>query len=189
MSVLLSGFVAFGELRSNPTERLVDTLESEAVNTILLPVSYERAFTELEQAIHILSPDTLIMTGVASKRKCISLERIGINIIDAEIPDNDGMGINGTNIDASGADGIFSNIDLQKIYHKYDHKNLLPLEISNTAGSYVCNYLYYKALNQFKNSMDIIFIHVPLTSDDDPNSTIKFQELEMSMRLLVSLMC
>ncbi|EQC47351.1 pyroglutamyl-peptidase I [Bacteriovorax sp. Seq25_V] len=185
MTILISGFVPFGEWKSNPTERLVEELESDNINTILLPVSYDRAFKELENTADILRPDTLIMLGVAGRRKCISLERIAINVIDAEIKDNDGYGLNGLVIEESGPDGIFTNMDLLKIYETYDQSRFLPLEISNTAGTYVCNYLYYRALSKYKNSMNVLFIHVPPTKDEMAESEIIFDDLKESVRSII----
>lgn len=188
MTLLVSGFVPFGQWKSNPTENLVEELESESIRTILLPVSYERAFSELENAIDILKPDTLVMLGLAGDRDCISLERVAINIIDAEIKDNDGKGVKGQSIDADGPDGIFTNINLQKIYECYDQSKFLPLEISNTAGTYVCNYLYYKILKKYKDKIDVIFIHVPPTEENKINSLINFNQLKDSVEILIKLM-
>jgi len=53
----------------------------------------------------------------------------------------------------------------------------LPIEISFSAGAYVCNDIYFRVLNEIKN-IPAVFIHVPLLPEQlkkqDVRSALSF---------------
>lgn len=93
----------------------------------------------------------------------MSVERIAINIDDARIPDNAGaMHIDQPIVDG-GAAAYFCSVPIKAMVAAMT-KAGVPAEISNTAGTYVCNHLIYGVLHHIAARHLAIragFIHVP----------------------------
>ena len=156
MKILITGFEPFLNNDANPSMLIVNMLKDK-YDTIILPVSYSEAKKILENKIKEVKPDIILSLGLASSRDKISLELIGINYQYALVPDNDNKIIKGTKIQADGLDGIFTNLDILT-YLDLLKENNIPGELSLSAGAYICNLVYYTALNYTKNSL---FIHLP----------------------------
>jgi len=94
-SILLTGFESFGEFDVNPTELIVKALDGEIIDDItikgvVLPVVFGKAGDLLINAVDETKPKAVICLGLAGKRHDISLERLAVNLDDADIPDNAG---------------------------------------------------------------------------------------------------
>ncbi len=169
---MISGFEAFGGEDINPTHLLIDEvragrveLPSEAViDTILLPVGFENAFDLLLARIQTFSPDVVLALGQAGGRAAIELERVAINLIDAEAPDNNGVQPRDVPVEAGGLSAFFSTLPLRRLLAALG-SNGIPCCISNSAGLYVCNFLFYRLQSHFSSSgaakVRSGFIHFP----------------------------
>jgi pyroglutamyl-peptidase len=170
---LITGFDSFGRNRFNPSEALVrmlpETTKSKSGELMLsgtvLPTCCDGAWTKLRPILSKSPPDVLILTGLAQNRHRISLERFALNIRDYRIPDNEGHTYDGELIVRGGPDALKTDVSLESLKAAVIKKGL-PCEISNHAGSYVCNETYYRALkHRLKHShMLVLFVHVPLPS-------------------------
>src|SRR5262245_39765597 len=96
---ILTGFDAFGESAENfsqlAVERLgsqvrLDSGQSVTLDKMILATSGDQCWAALRESLDGLGDDQafVIMTGMASKRHLIGLERFGLNILDYRIPDN-----------------------------------------------------------------------------------------------------
>ena len=165
--LLLTGFEPFLKFKSNPTEAVVKELHGEAIGEFqvagkIYPVAFERISKMIADDIREEQPDVVVCLGLAGGRHNIHLERIAINCIDGR-PDNHGFHPNGEKIDAAGPDGLFSTLPL-KAYEAALQAAEIPAQISNTAGTYLCNNVMYSALNYIQSAgLDTSagFIHVP----------------------------
>jgi len=164
--VLVTGFMPFDGDTVNPSEELLKFLDAQTfsfpVKTQVLPVSFSNSLSVLDLAISEFNPTHVILTGYAHKRTELTVERIGINWVDARIPDNDGVTLKAQKILENGPDGLFSRIPLQTIgdaASKY-----VPVKISTSAGEYVCNYVLYSFLHLYRD-IPGTFIHIPGASD------------------------
>lgn len=180
--ILITGFETFANHSHNPTERLIldlEALKMSQVETLLLPVSYKRAFQILKVKIEELKPKYVIATGLAGDRDLISLERVAINCESAHIADNDGDIALERPIKERGQAAFFTTLpimDFQKCLNEKGFKS----QISNSAGTYVCNSLMYQlldyavSLNEKMTSSDFIikagFVHYPPTQINSENS-------------------
>ena len=94
MKALVTGFDPFGGDAVNPSAeavaRLRRRIEGLSVETAILPTSYARSAGVLRAAIDRTRPDLVLCVGQAGGRTELSLERVGINVQDARIRDNDG---------------------------------------------------------------------------------------------------
>lgn len=159
MKVLITCFEPFGIDTINSSEECVKLLPAE-IASVRLPVSYRRAPTIAIEQIEAVRPDVVISLGQAV-RATITIERIAINIAKAASADNDGYTPDRTAIVAGAPDGIFSPFNVDVISHRLRSKGY-PCQVSNTAGTFVCNALYYHLL---RSGVPALFIHLPLTAE------------------------
>lgn len=165
--ILLTGFTPFGGESINPALEAVKLVSapSPAVNIIPLevPTSFGRSEETVISAIKKYRPDVVICVGQAGGRSAVTPERVAINIDDAGIPDNDGVQPVDTPIAADGPAAYFSTLPIKSIVQAIRTAGI-PSEISNSAGTYVCNHLMYSVLHYAALNcpeMRAGFIHVP----------------------------
>lgn len=167
--VLVTGFEPFDGDVTNPSAELLDWLKTKSFEfdlyTELLPVSFSHAFPLLSKTIKKFNPTHVVLTGLAKNRSELSLERIGINWVDARIPDNDGLTLKSKKILEAGEDGIFTTLPIEIMVEAAKTVGC-PVKISTSAGEYVCNYLIYSYLATFRH-IPGTFIHIPGADDHE----------------------
>jgi len=168
-TLLLTGFEPFLEFPINPTEQIVKQLDGLTVGEyqikgLLLPVTYEEAGQRVLDAIKQVHPDAVISLGLAGGRASITPERIAINCRDGA-PDNNGVVLNDAPIYEDGPDGYFSKLPIRKFVETLK-ENGYPAEISNTAGTYLCNNVMYTVLHALKDEpVPSGFVHIPASHE------------------------
>lgn len=165
--ILLTGFEPFDSDLTNPSEDWIHWIAKKItpidreIKSIVLPVTFNGAFNLFKENYDEFCPDIVILTGLARNRQNLTVERIGINWVDARIPDNNGVTITSQKIEAEGPDGLFTTVSIEEII-RLAKKSGIEIKLSTSAGEYVCNELLYKALfyTQDKNT-NVTFIHLP----------------------------
>ena len=164
---LIAGFEPFNNDQLNPSGDWIEWMLSRnkksdrEIHGIILPVTFEGAFLKFKKAYDEICPDFVILTGLARNRSQLTIERIGINWVDARIPDNDGVRLVAQKIDPEGPDGLFTTISLDEVMCIMDLCEV-PLKLSTSAGEYVCNDLLYKSLCYLQHKKtSLTFIHMP----------------------------
>ncbi|HOO33765.1 MAG TPA: pyroglutamyl-peptidase I [Thermotogota bacterium] len=168
MKILISGFEPFGKEKINPTQKLIATISERKydlgdVETILLPVTVKEAGEMLKEKLDEVNPDYLISFGLYGGITHLSLERIGVNLVDARIPDNNGEQPVDLVIDKTGAAAYWTTLPIRAM-EKALKEAMIPVRVSYTAGTYICNFIMYTALNHIaKKDLKTKsgFIHVP----------------------------
>ena len=167
MKVLVTGFEPFGDDKINPSwlavSRLKRKLGTMAVHTAQLPTSYARSAIVLRGAIVETRPDIVLCVGQAGGRTELSLERIAINVQDARIRDNDGKQPIDKPVVANGPAAHFTTLPI-KACASAIRKAGIPVSISNTAGTFVCNHIFYSLMDfaqRHELPMRGGFLHVP----------------------------
>lgn len=167
MKVLLTGFEPFGQEKVNPSWETVKAFpelrEDVEVLKICLPVSFQKAVTMLEQAVDDYRPDVVLSIGQAGGRCAIEVERVAINMVDSNKPDNDGYQPHECQLRADAPNAYFSNLPLKRLVEAIQNEGI-PAAISNSAGLYVCNSVFYTAMHLVYSkypNMQAGFIHVP----------------------------
>jgi pyroglutamyl-peptidase len=164
--ILLTGFKPFGSLSVNPTEQLMRALATEkfagaAIETVILDVDYVRAEHQFRAAVTRFSPNAILSFGVAGGADTLRLERIAVNIDDADLPDSGGQRRAGTRIVEQGPVGYWATLDLEALYAALVEAGL-PVRMSNHAGAYLCNHLLYYGLHLTQGTATRMgFVHVP----------------------------
>ncbi|NLW51885.1 MAG: pyroglutamyl-peptidase I [Tissierellia bacterium] len=183
MKILITAFDPFGGEKTNPSWEAIKDLNIKDVHKLMLPTSFEKAKTLLIDKIDELKPDVVLSIGQAGGRSKISIEQVGINLMDAKIPDNDGYMPKQIRIVEDGADAYFSTLDTYEMSDYLNSKDI-PAYVSLSAGAYVCNSVLYSALEYAKKNnlnYQAAFVHVPYISEqvlDKPSNT-PFMELEL----------
>src|SRR5262245_639569 len=94
MRALVTAFEPFGGDAVNASleavRRLPPRIGALEIQTAVLPTSYARSHAALEAAIERNRPDIVLCVGQAAERAALCIERVAINVQDAEIVDNDG---------------------------------------------------------------------------------------------------
>ena len=99
----------------------------------------------------------------------MSLERIAINVQDARIADNTGAQPIDLPVSPGGPAAYFSTLPIKAMMRALTDTGLAA-EVSQTAGTFVCNHVFYAlmhALDKQQGSRKTIggFIHVPNLPD------------------------
>ncbi len=150
MKALVTGFDPFGGDEVNPSSLAVGKLKkrvgSLAVHTVELPTSYARSAEVLRAAIAKTKPDIVLCVGQAGGRTELCLERVAINIQDARIRDNDGKQPIDKPVVADGPAAHFTTLPIKACVAAM-RKAGLPAAVSNTAGTFVCNHIFYALMD------------------------------------------
>jgi pyroglutamyl-peptidase len=146
MKALVTGFEPFGGDSVNPAleaalrlPRMLDALE---IATRSLPSVFGQAIAALEDALIATRPDIVLCVGLAGGRTELSLERVAINVDDARIPDNDGQQPIDRPVVAGGPAAYFTTLPIKAAVRALREAGL-PAAVSNTAGTFVCNHVFY----------------------------------------------
>lgn len=167
-TILLTGFDPFGGETINPSWEAVRRLDGWTAPGLrvvagLLPCEFGAARSALEALIERHRPQCLIAVGQAGKRAEISVERIAINVDDARIPDNTGRQPIDEPVMPGGPAAYFATLPIKAIVHGLRAAGI-PAAVSQTAGTFVCNHVFYAAMHAAARrggSLRAGFIHIP----------------------------
>lgn len=167
MKALVTGFEPFGGERVNPSQeairRLPSTLGDLAIATQLLPAAYAPSLGLLYQAIERENPDIVLCTGEAGSRIDLTPERVAINVQDARILDNLGDQPIDTEVVPGGPAAYFTTLPIKAAVHALREAGL-PASVSNTAGTFVCNHVFYGLMHYAAARRPLLragFMHLP----------------------------
>jgi pyroglutamyl-peptidase len=161
--MLVTGFEPFGGDTSNPSWTVAQALNGVELNGVRvvskrLPVDGRKAPRALKNAIVRTQPAAIVMLGLARGRVQVALERVAVNIMDYRIPDNAGRVQTGQSIHPDGPDAYLSSLPVDDILKVWRTRKL-PGYVSNSAGLYLCNQVFYVA--RHAASVPAGLIHLP----------------------------
>lgn len=170
-TVLLTGFDPFGGERLNPSWLAAEALHGETIAgrrivAVRLPTSFARGPRALRAAMRRHAPELIVCVGQAGGRAQISLERIAINVDDARIADNDGARPVDRPIVRNGPAAYFSTLPIKAMFAALREADI-PAEISQTAGTFVCNRVFYALMHALRENDNLRggvrggFVHIP----------------------------
>ena len=167
MKALVTGFEPFGSDPVNPSleaiRRLPSRLGELDLATRVLPTAFGRALEVVEDAVATTGPDIVLCLGLAGGRAALSLERVAINIDDARIADNDERQPLDTPVVAGGPAAYFTTLPIKAAAAALRDAGL-PAIVSNTAGTFVCNHIFYALMDIAEShpiAMRAGFLHIP----------------------------
>ncbi|MBF1333588.1 MAG: pyroglutamyl-peptidase I [Leptotrichia sp.] len=167
MKILVTGFDPFGGEPINPAiesvKRLPDNIAGAEIIKLEIPTVRKKSLEKIEEAINEHNPDVILSIGQAGGRFDISIERVGINLDDFRIPDNEGNQTIDEPIFPDGENAYFVKLPVKAMVQNVQ-KNNIPASVSYTAGTFVCNHVLYGVLYLIEkkyNGKKSGFIHIP----------------------------
>ncbi len=166
--LLLTAFEPFDETGVNSSERTLAAVKKRGVRggqlaCRILPVDQQKAPAALIAAVDRLRPDAVICLGQSARRSAISIERIAINLLDFRKPDNAGRKFTDRPIVRGGPAAYFTTLPVRAMWRAV-RRAKVPVELSQDAGSYLCNQVTYVLLHHAAMHHEILlagFIHLP----------------------------
>lgn len=179
MNILVTAFDPFGKEETNPAleavKLLPETIGEHTVTKLEIPTIFNESVEVIKQQLKIETYDAILAIGQAGGRFDLTPERVGINVDDARIADNQGNQPINEVIQENGAPAYFSNMPVKRMIQAIKDAGV-PASLSNTAGTFVCNHLLYQLGYLHATIFPCIqfgFIHVPFIPQqviDKPNT-------------------
>ena len=168
ITLVLTAFEPFDGRQVNSSLEVARDVASEPhsgleLTLLELPVVRERCEEILFDYLNTDTPQILLMLGEAGDRLRVTPERIAVNRECFRIPDNAGTQPGDQLIDPAGPAGYFATLPVEMMVNQMQQSNI-PAEMSYTAGQYVCNRLFYRAMHYIAQKplhMEAGFIHLP----------------------------
>ena len=193
--IILTGFGKFGNILKNPTTFLVENLpeylkancqaDFELIDARVVPVDIQNCDKAINEINEIISKSKnhfkrvfVIHMGVASGIQKMRIERNGCNIENFCIPDMAGNQPRNLPItEKLPKNGkLLTCLDVDSLQKKLAQEGF-PCYVSDSAGQYICNYMYFCSLENIqKTGKDIssLFVHVGEFSDISKEIQLKF---------------
>lgn len=182
MKILLTGFEPFGKEKINPAweavKRVRDLIGDIEIVKVQVPTEFTRGAQVVLEKANIVHPDVVLCVGQAGGRAGITVEKVGINLIDARMADNAGRAPIDEEIVEGGPAAYFATVPVKAMVEGMRSIGI-PASVSYTAGTYVCNELLYRMLNEMRDTeVRTGFIHVPYLMEQVVNGDRPSMALE-----------
>jgi pyroglutamyl-peptidase len=174
-TILVTGFEPFGGETVNASWEAAQRLEGWrcgqfAAVARLLPCAYDASVVQFIRAIETLRPDAVLMTGQAARRALVSVERFARNLDNAAAPDNHGALRRAMKIADIAPERLEATAPVSAIAGAIREAGY-PARVSTNAGGFVCNHLYFGALQHLSRlgrATRAVFLHLPATPEQTP---------------------
>lgn len=191
--VLLTGFEPFGDDDVNPSGLAVRRVAARwngpaELITGVLPVTFADAANAVRSLMAEHEPQLVIAIGLAGNRSAITPERVAVNLVDARIRDNAGAQPIDQDVQPGGPAAYFSTLPVKAITRDIAAAGI-PSEVSHSAGTFVCNQVFYAALDEAAKMPGTRagFIHVPWSREHAPESapSLPLEEIVRAIEIAV----
>ena len=168
MRVLLAGFGPFPGAPLNPSAAVAQALTRRR----------RPALADLDRSVHVFAttyaavdrdlprlfagkPDIVLIFGLAGRRRQICIETRARNAVSLVFPDASGWCPSTGIIEARGPDALFGRAPFHRLLGAA-RVIKVPVRLSRDAGRYLCNYVYWRALQRAPHGRPLVqFIHIP----------------------------
>lgn len=194
--ILLTGFEPFHEYKINSSWSLVDSFKNTTSDfeciKLRLPVEFKAVSNLVPEILKQYQPDIVLAFGQCTGDS-IRIERVALNLDDARTADNSGYTPIDELIHADGKNAYFSTLPIKVIQQAVAAKNI-PVVISNSAGTYVCNHLFYELLywcDKLSLPTKIGFVHLPRLPEqviDTQNPSMPLQQMQIALHEIIKIL-
>lgn len=187
--VLFTGFQPFDGDAVNPALEAVHLLNGRQWDDVEfigmeVPTVFGKAIDAVCEGIAKVHPDVVICVGQAGGRAQITPERVAINVDDARIPDNEGNQPVDQPVVPNGPAAYWSTLPIKAMTEEMKGAGI-PAAVSNTAGTFVCNHIFYGLMHELSNHHPKIrggFIHIPFLPEQVTERFAPSMSLEVVVR-------
>ena len=175
LRILITGFGPFPGAPYNPTQPLVarlmrlrrPALADVELSDHIFPVTYKAVDRQLPQLLTEHRPQALLMFGLASRTRWIRVETRARNAVTMLWPDAEHARVRKGSI-SDGIDAMMFGTHTARLLRAADSTGI-DARVSRNAGSYLCNYLSWRAIEAVDNDNGprlAAFVHVPQLARD-----------------------
>jgi pyroglutamyl-peptidase len=196
--VLILGFEPDGGDKVNPSEMVARSLEGRLISgrplsVRVLPAETRTMRERMEAVLLQDDPDIVIALSQFGGRMAMAMERVAVNILDFDHPDNVGVMRKGDVVTRGGADARLSNMPMDRITEAWN-ANGVPGYVSNSAGTFLGNQALYEMLGLTENSAPPVItglVHLPLlpaqaiNAGADTHPSMSFELMKKGIEILV----
>ncbi len=187
MKILVTGFEPFGGEKINPAleavQRLPETIAGAEVVKVQIPVVFGEDVAAVKAAVESCDPDIVLCVGQAGGRTHITPEFVGINYVDARIPDNAGNQPVAEAIVEGAPEAYFTKLPVRAMVARMKGAGI-PAAVSYTAGTFCCNEVMYGLLHLIATEHPEIrggFLHVPYAPEQAVNLSATTPSMTVDM--------
>lgn len=201
-TILITGFEPFGGERRNPSQEIAQALNGRMIGRArvvgaVLPCVFGDSMRELKALLREHQPALVLGLGQAGGRAEITPERVAINVDDARIPDNAGVQPVDRPVVRGGPAAYWSTLPVKALVAAL-RKNGVPAAVSQTAGTFVCNHVFYGLMHELgrkngarKGGVAGVrggFIHVPFLPEQaqDGQPCIELEDMIAAIEIAVA---
>ena len=167
-TILLTGFEPYGGRGLHPAYETMKVLDGRNVHGLTvvgrgLPVSLRELKIRLPALIEEVRPAVVVSLGLWPGEATIRLERMGANVFDYEIPDNEGLLIHDDAVNSNAQAARLATLPLRAIESALLEVGI-PARISPSAGTFLCNACLFTMLDYMAahaSGVPAGFIHIP----------------------------
>lgn len=171
MKILVTGFDPFGNEKINPAiesvKRLPDKISGADIIKLEINTVAFKSLDQIKNAIIKEKPDVVLSVGQAGGRFDITVEKVGINLDDFRIKDNEGNQFIDRPVFRDGPAAYFSTLPVKAMVSRIK-ENGIPASVSYSAGTFICNHVLYGVLYMAAHEFTNIragFIHIPFLTE------------------------
>ncbi|HVK01978.1 MAG TPA: hypothetical protein VM490_00740 [Armatimonadaceae bacterium] len=196
VSLLLTAFEPFGGSRVNASQEAAIRLAAlPGTRLATLPVTAGDAERAALRALCRLTaagsvPDLMLSLGEAGPERVVRLEKVAVNWDDFRLRDNAGGQPRDVAIHPAGQDARFATLPVARIARDLEGRTPLPVQVSLSAGAFLCNHLAYAVLEAMARgdvpAIPYLFIHVPSWRPDGPEGEQGLQDLVATLGAVVA---
>lgn len=187
--VMVSYFDAFDKAPFNSSEVVARALFEKLKNhpdydlkLCALSTVFDKSFGELENCLKNESTSPTLIIGLGESNCNYKIEIMARNLDKTAGPDNAGNERKNTKILSEGVKALAFNYPLEQMYCALDQKRRNELEVSNDAGTFVCNNLAYQFAHYYPEKT-FGFIHVP--AHNCKNLGLKTQTTLLNLEMMI----
>jgi pyroglutamyl-peptidase len=190
MRVLLAAFGPFPGAPFNPSAALVQKLARRrrpalaglVYDVHVFATNYAAVDRDLPK-LFAKQPDLVLIFGLAGRRRHISIETRARNAVSVLFPDASGHRPSNSVIEPNGPDALQGRAPFRALQGAA-RASRVPVGLSRDAGRYLCNYVYWRALQQAPQGRPLVqFVHIPaLAKGPRPNKHIRNSRVQTRRR-------
>ena len=190
-TILVTGFEPFSGETVNASWEAARRLEGwrcgeHVAVALMLPCVYGASVDAFIEAFERTRPVATLMTGQAARRGVVCVERFARNLANTATPDNHGVVRGSAALDPGPAQ--FEATAPVSVIARAIRDGGVSARVSTNAGDYVCNHLYYGALDHLRSASPdtpAVFLHLPATAQQAPPraSRVRLSTAEASRAL------
>lgn len=168
-------------------------LSGRPVASRVIPVETRNIHDRFEQALLADQPDIVVLLSQYGGRTALSLERVAVNVLDFETPDNVGVMRKGDVITRGGPEARISNLPFEKIVEAWTASGV-PGYVSNSAGTFIGNQALYEMLGLTEHAVPPAIVglmnlpYLPaqaIAAGSDSNPSMSFELMKKGVEVLV----